>query len=54
MFIDKHQYYTLIIYSLSQNSKLVKEYQEDEDRTDKLNQEKIDTEETVPSRFPSW
>ena len=40
----KHPILHLIIYSLSQNSKLIKKYQKDKDRTDKLNQEKIDIE----------
>ncbi len=37
----------IIIYpitnTLSENTKLVQEYQEDEDRTNELNQEKINT-----------
>ena len=46
----------IIIYpitnTLSEDTKLVQEYQEDEDRTNELNQEKINTEETALQGSP--
>ena len=45
MLIDKTRHTTpYYIYSLSQYSELIQKYQEDKDRTDKLNQEKVDIE----------
>ena len=45
MLIDKTQHTTpYYIYSLSQYSKLIQEYQEDKDGTHKLDQEKVDIE----------
>ena len=45
MLIDKTRHTTpYYIYSLSQYSELIQKYQEDKDRTDKLDQEKIDIE----------
>ena len=53
MLIDKTRHTTpYYIYSLSEHSKLVQEYQEDEDRTNELNQEKINTEETALQGSP--
>ena len=45
MLIDKTRHTTpYYIYSLSEHSKLVQEYQEDEHRTNELDQEEIDME----------
>ena len=41
-----------ITNTLSEDPKLVQEYQEDEDRTNELNQEKINTEETALQGSP--
>ena len=42
----------LITNTLSEDTKLVQEYQEDEDRTNELNQEEINTEETALQGSP--
>ena len=55
---DATPYYVYICYdlsitnTLSEDTKLVQEYQEDEDRTNELNQEKINTEETALQGSP--
>ena len=51
LYIVISDYYP-ITNTLSEDTKLVQEYQEDEDRTNELNQEKINTEETALQGSP--